>query len=152
MSLFQDIKSKFSKTQTVYRYVTGEELDFFLNEDTSQLGAKFTGEKLSNSHKYKDEPYLHFFDTQDLPVHVINSLPGDKTHLCSFEIDKHTLSKYKGEGYYPPHGYDLDYTYITEYAIPASEYQVDWFKSATPLKDNNMTETQNFVNQLPTEQ
>lgn len=152
MSLFQDIKSKFSKTQTVYRYVTDEELDFFLNEDTSHLGAKFTGEKLSNSHKYTDEAYLHFFSSQNLPIYVINSLPGDKTHLCSFEINKHTLNKYKGEGYYPPHGYDLDYTSITEYAIPVSEYQPDWFKSATPLKDSYITRPEDFVNQTPEEQ
>lgn len=151
MGISKDIKTKLFGTKNVYRYVTDEEASFFESGDIDMLGAKFKGEDLSNSHKYKDEPYLHFFSTQDLPAHIINSLPGDKTHLCSFEIDKLTLSKYKGEGYYSPHGYDLDYTYITEYAIPVSEYQPDWFKSATPLKDNNMTETQDFVNQTPTE-
>ena len=96
MNFIKEIKSKLlnQQTKTVYRYVTDEELEFFLSEDTSMLGSKYKGEKLSNSHKYKDEEYLHFFDTQNLPTRVLNSLPGEKTHICSFEIDKHTLNKY----------------------------------------------------------
>ncbi|MBQ3214351.1 MAG: hypothetical protein IJB10_05060 [Clostridia bacterium] len=154
MNFIKEIKSKLlsQQTKTVYRYVTDEELEFFLSEDTSMLGSKYKGEKLSNSHKYKDEEYLHFFDTQNLPTRVLNSLPGEKTHICSFEIDKHTLNKYRGEGYYPPQGYDLDYTSIKEYAIPVNEYQPNWFIGATPLKNNDMQPTTSFDTQPPIEQ
>ena len=151
MGLIKDIAKKLFGTKTVYRFVTDEEVAFFESANIGMLGDKFKGESLSNSHKYKDEAYLHFFDTKDLPSHVINSLPGNKTHLCSFEIDNATLFKYQGEGYYPPQGYDFDYSCVKEYAIPVNEYNTEWFTGSTPLKNNNMQDKTIFDTQTPLE-
>ena len=72
MGLIKDIAKKLFGTKTVYRFVTDEEVSFFENANIGMLGDKFKGESLSNSHKYKDDAYLHFFDTKDLPSNIIN--------------------------------------------------------------------------------
>lgn len=153
MSILNQILSRFATgTQTVYRFSTQEEVEAFENKDLSTLGEGWETNKFRNSHKYKDdEKYLHFFETTDLPSRVIGSLPGEKTHICSFEIEKSLLIKHRGNGYYPPRGYEENATIIPEYALPISEIDPNCFVEATPLEQQKSIETTTFNTQTPLE-
>lgn len=141
------------KTKTVYRYVGADELALLKSNNSDCLGNIFNGEKLSNTHKYTEETkYIHFFDSNNLPQRVIASLPHASEFLCEFEIEKSVLTSYKGKGYYPPQGYDVPYTEVVEYAIPASEYNPEWFKGFTPIASYDMQNTQNVVTEYNLEQ
>lgn len=118
------------KTQLVYRYVSQKELSFFENGETENLGNYFYGKGLANNHKYRPgEKYIHFFKDQNIPTHVLSSLTKGEKYLCKFEIESDLLKKYEGTGTYEPSGYD-DYTYIKEYALPASKYESEMFIGA----------------------
>lgn len=155
MSLLEKFKDWLSqnKTQSVYRFVSPRELELLQDNNTQDLGTNYRDEKISNTHKYaKDEKYLHFFESPDQPSRVIHSLSKTKQFLCEFEIEKSLLSKHKGTGFYPAQGYDEDYTSVTEYAIPVSEYNPQWLTSVTPINNYNMQNTTNFDNQPSLEQ
>lgn len=155
MKLIDQIKNALSpeKTKTVYRYVSARELSLLQNNDTNSLGAVFNGEKLSNTHKYDEETkYMHFFDSPDQPTMVLSSISHTKEFLCEFEIEKSVLTSHKGKGFYPPRGYDEPYTEVIEYAIPADEYNPEWFKSFTPIATYNMQFGQNIVTESDLEQ
>lgn len=155
MSLLNKIKDILTpdKTKTVYRFVSPRELSLLQTNDLENLGTTYSRKEVSNTHKYnEDEKYLHFFDSTDLPSTVLTSLSKTKEYLCEFEIDKNVLSHHKGTGYYPPQGYDFDCTYVTEYAIPVSEYNPNWLTNVTPLNNYDMQNTSNFVSSPPPEQ
>ena len=141
------------KTKTVYRFVSSRELELLQNGETEGFGLEHDRIKEMNNHKYdKDEKYFHLFDSAEIPPHVVRSLPGEKTHLCSFEIEKSILNQYKGTGFYSAQGYDFDYLALKEYAIPMSEYKPDWFKDSTPLENNFMQTEPSFVPENTPEQ
>ena len=155
MSILDKIKDMFTqnKTKTVYRYISQRELGLLENGDFESLGSTYSRKEVSNTHKYnEDEKYLHFFDSTNLPSTVLHSLSKTKEFLCEFEIDKSILSHHKGTGYYTPQGYDFDYTSVTEYAIPTSEYNPNWLTSITPISSYDMQNTINFANTPPPEQ
>lgn len=153
MSILNQVLSRFATgTQTVYRFSSQEEVNAFENKDLSSLGENWERNKFRNSHKYKDdEKYLHFFETPDIPSRIIGALPGEKTHICSFEIEKSLLIKYRGNGYYPPRGYEENATIIQEYALPISEIDPNCFIEATPLEQQNALVLSKFEQQLPPE-
>lgn len=155
MKLVNQIISALSpeRTKTVYRYVNADELALLQSRSLSCLGNVFNGEQLSNTHKYdKETKYIHFFDSNNLPQRVISSLPHTSEFLCEFEIEKSVLASHKGKGYYPPRGYDEPYTEVVEYAIPASEYNPEWFKGYTPIATYDMQFSQNVVTENNLEQ
>ena len=124
-------------TQTVYRYVSSVELRRIQNADTQHLGVYFDNLKLSNHHKYlPNVKYMHFFDTYNHPPHILNSLSPYSRYLCAFEISKSILKKYQGIGIYVGQGYKHDYSYVTEYAIPVSEYKPSMFVGAVKYRRN----------------
>ena len=155
MSILDKFKGIFTqdKTKTVYRYISQRELSLLETGNLESLGSTYSRKEVSNTHKYNEgENYLHFFDSTNLPPTGLSSLSKTKEYLCVLEIDKNILSHYKGTGYYPPQGYDFDYTYITEYAIPTSEYNPNWLTSITPINSYDMQNTINFANTTPPEQ
>ena len=154
MSILNQVLSRFATgTQTVYRFSTSEEVEAFENNELPSLGETWERNKYRNSHKYKDdEKYLHFFETPDIPPRIFKSLPGEKSYLCSFEIDKSILLKNKGSGYYPPQGYEESATTITEYAIPISEFDCSSFIEATPISQHETTFYVKTDTQAPIEQ
>lgn len=127
-----------SKTKTVYRYSSKEEVEAFKRKDSENLGRMYNNGSLSNTHKYKyGEKYLHFFDKKDIPPHVIGSLPDNKKYLCTFEIPQTILKSHSGKGTYNSTGYDVYVENFKEYAIPMSKFDVEWFVDSTPIKETS---------------
>lgn len=118
-----------SKTKTVYRFCSENELNCLENNNKDGLGNYFVSfPKQPNTHKYKkDEKYLHFFDNKDDAKSSLPDLPGEKSFLCSFQIASSVLKECKGFGYYSPRGYDEDYIKVKEYAIPVSQFDINSF-------------------------
>ena len=126
----------FDKTRMVYRLCSQDEVAYLINGDVESLGsfAPATSQH-PNNHKYKNEKYLHFFSSKEDALSVLPELQANKAYLCSFEMQNSFLSKYRGCGYYAPHGYDADYTYIKEYAIPVSQFDINSFCGFVSIAD-----------------
>ena len=59
----------------------------------------------------------------------INLLTKDKKmFICSYDIPRSILRKYKGNGYYDPegHGYDSYDIALREYAIDVDDFCLEW--------------------------
>ena len=118
----------------VYRYLTRDELNMFLNDDISDAGAFYSNSALQgkNTHNYKpDTRYLHFFkNKQDISkARDLHKESFDDYYICDFDIPITTLIRYFGHGYYNGHGYDCDHESVAEFAIPTNKINSDYLES-----------------------
>lgn len=117
----------------VYRLLSQEEFNLIKNGEKEKLGRIFYGDKLTNSHKYKEGvKYLHFYKHKE-DIKYIKEIRFQENakedfYICEFDIPVIKLIGHKGKGKYR----DLDYGFIervTEYAIDARDFDVNWLKN-----------------------
>lgn len=136
--IFEKIKAHLTedKLKEVYRFVSERERAAIEAGDLSGIGTTWEKNGNRSTHKYKKGVrYVHFLDSKKDAIDVYNELKRTKRYLCTYSIPSSILKKYAGKGYYPPHGYEISFTEIKEYAIPAEEYNPDWLKSMVPFDD-----------------
>ena len=106
------------KTQMVYRFMSEQEFNSWLNGDKSSISHEYVADNgaSSNNHQYVDgTKYVHFFkNLTDAPV-ILEIMPLDVTHLCRFELPAELIDGRQGSGVY----YDEERgrVEIAEYAI-----------------------------------
>ena len=120
---------------TVFRLISEREKQAIEMHDISKLGC-FYKKSICNNHKYKKNiKYIHFFDNKNDARLLHNELGSSKAYLCTCAIPINILKKYLGKGYYTMRGYYDTIDTIKEYAIPTSDFDFEWIKSITPIKD-----------------
>lgn len=140
MSVLDKIKrffiSKEESYQTVYKLCNHEELNDFLCKNTQNLGRPWNRVKKLNNHKYQEGvSYIHFFkNKEDMPF--LRAGLSKREFVCEFSIPKSVLQEHIGKGRYAnPSGYDFYTKKITEYALPTSKFNPDYFVKFTPIND-----------------
>lgn len=125
----------------VYRYLTLEEILDFVNGRFDKIGGVYNQKNPSNSHRYKpNEKYLHFFKSLNDLGYIKNATRKNSDMLIAkFDIPFSTLIKHAGIGYYPPQGYDRDYTEVREFAVPTRKLKAEYLVSCAKDKNSLLT-------------
>jgi len=124
----------------VYRFLFEDELKKILNKETTKIGSVYNAKKskiLYNTFRYKEGvKYLHFFkDKKDCVLaRNLHSDNTQKAYICTFDIPTIFLLVHSGTGYYPPHGYDMDYESVREFAIKSSSFNTKWLVASEPYE------------------
>lgn len=141
--IFEKIKKHLTedKLKTVYRFVSERERKAIEDGDISGIGTTWEKNSGRSTHKYKKGVrYVHFLDNKKDAIDVYNELKRTKRYLCTYSIPTSVLKKYAGKGFYPPHGYNISFTEIKEYAIPSEEYNPDWLQSMILVDEKSKEE------------
>lgn len=111
----------------VYRLMSKNELDLYLNGKINEIGKSFSNVKLSNNHKYKEgEKYVHFF----LNIEDKNIIQEERNfeYLATFDIPITTLIKYYGKGLYCPiQAGTIKQKRLKEFAINVKDMKSEYF-------------------------
>lgn len=118
----------------VYRYLSQNELDSIISNNTSSIGGEYTQNeeyRRINNHRYKSGiKYLHFFKHKNdcQRVGFISDGKDVDFYIAEFNIPTIILIRYIGYGKYDNRGYG-DIEKVLEFAIPASKFKSKYLRS-----------------------
>lgn len=119
----------------VYRLCKEEEVNEILkSKKFKNVGKCFKINNKMNTHKYiENRRYLHFFDQI---VNLFHFDTCEEYYICTYDIPKELLDKYRGMGYYLDSFNLKTYEQVVEYAIPSNYISFDYLLKIQEIRED----------------